>query len=174
MNETLKLMASIVDVKNRNFELAYVLASPCGKLVATDTRRMLVVDNAPIWTPECETLLEVKKISKPIFTPHTIHMNVPAITSQQGGFRYPDFERIVPSREKLKELETVALELDADIAICQIAQAGYFFKIRYIEDLYKTKLSLNNLTLHKGEGIIYITGMLGDANFIYIIMPIHA
>ena len=164
----MKLFKKIVDKKHPKEEMRYIFKDE-GAFVGTDARRLLIVETAYQGT----SYVNIAGLQIPSAGVNIVGETEGYIRFQCDWFKYPNWQRIVPTFDKPMAIE---LENDANIAICQIAQAGLYFDVTFIQDLFKSGLYLNNLELEYGEdrrGTFVIKGQMDAKEFTYIVMPIQ-
>lgn len=164
-----KVVSNILDVKQSNEVLRY-LYNDTQFLVATDTRRMLILDTV---LTDVECLIMIKKVASCCFTPTVIVSGYPAITET---FRYPDYKRIIISEQNSTVLYIEYTNDNVNELICFIAKQGITFDVKFIQDLFVNKINLNitKLVYNKDNmaNPFMLEGIIEGYPFKYIVMPI--
>jgi len=143
MKNIMKLFKKIVDKKQPKEELHYIYKDE-GTHVATDAKRLLIVETAYQGT----SYINVANATIPSVGVSIVGESEGYIRFQCEHLKYPEWRRIVPKNENPFVVE---LANDVNIAICQIAQEGITFDATFIQDLFKSNLSLEHIALEYVE-----------------------
>ena len=187
--------------KNPRVELNGVLVSG-NKLVATDTRQLLVLEFAEHFTEEsltspvmlCENKEDlVRPVERPLDYPIILTQNDAAIydiglrlVKMQTGV-FPDFQRILFNEERIKTIgdklkkQSINFDSETTFADCIMLLGSYFSSktlLRFIE--IAEKLNPIDVEIKQTESIapLQIEGILSgtqsglNIKFQYIVMPI--
>lgn len=164
-----KVISNILDVKYYKQELRY-LYNDTQSLVATDTKRMLILDTT---LSDIECLIMIKKVANCCFTPTAIVSGYPAITE---NFQYPDYKKIIISEQNSTVLYIEYTNDNVNELICFIARLGITFNVKLIQDLFVNKINLNITKLIYNKDNIanpfMLEGTIEGYPFKYIVMPI--
>ena len=175
MKNNIEVLKKIVDKKNKKLELNFLYST--GKhLIATDTARLMILDNEGTDT---DLYIDVRNNNLSQYMPTEISQFEGILSAKVKGFKYPEWERILPSENALaSDFENIELDdEDSNITICTIASKGYLFNVKFIQDLFHKKVNLEDLRLYYRDNTklpFVIKGKMNGYSFSYvvaIIMP---
>lgn len=144
-------------------------------LVATDTRRMLIIKGVdPVKEP---LLLDVYS-----GVPWSKDMGYVGRIEKTFG-KYPDYKKIIIKEAKIKKAicEKEVHKDSINYVICEIARLGATFNVKYIQDLIshkKVKIDYVSIDYNENNLPFQLKGIMRDVedgktyNFTYIVMPI--